>query len=271
MKHKLISSQQVIAKAIRDFNITIDNKYDAVEWIGDAIQEIGYHVRFINKIRKVKIENFKIQIPVDFFSLNYFFNKGKKVKYGNKQNTNDTIHWKGNTVRMNNYEDRIESSAPVLVIKHICDEVDKCGNTVDVKPADITYIEKHCSSQPCHLDYYYLNDNCGGYTTNIDEDYCYMYYRAFPLDDEGFPMVVDEILYVKALVHAILLRAIATGSKTQLPEFNYMLVHKLWEKAMVQASNHHAKFSEESFEAFARDWTNMSFRMKESYNQHNHY
>lgn len=270
MKYKLISSQEIIAKTIRDFAITIDNKYDAIEWIGDAIQDIGYHVGFVNKIKKVKIQDFKIDVPTDLFSLNYFFYKGKKVKFGNKEISNNDIHYRGNTVRMNNYADRIETAEPVLVIKHICDEVDKCGNTVEIKPADITYINTYCQEQPCHLDYYYLNDNCGGYVTNINDNFCYIYYRAFPLDKDGFPMVVDEILYRKALTHAVLLRAIATGSKTQLPELTYLLVGKLYEKYMNQASNHHAKFTEESFESFARDWTNMSFRMKENYN-HNHY
>lgn len=64
MKYNLVSSKRLIAKVYRDFHPS-NNAWviDAIEWIGEGLQFIGYNVGYTRKPIKVHIVDYKGIVP----------------------------------------------------------------------------------------------------------------------------------------------------------------------------------------------------------------
>ena len=70
MNYKFISSKEVIGKVFRDLKPKDAGwTYDAVEWIGEALDFIGYHGAFEKKVGEVAIADFRGEFPCDLYQL----------------------------------------------------------------------------------------------------------------------------------------------------------------------------------------------------------
>lgn len=263
MIYKYISCKEVISKTIRDYGLTSISDSDAISWVGDAVEKIGYHTTLVDKFAKVQVTSSgKIELPCDFFRLNYFLYNNQKLSYGNKSFINDVKYY-GNTVRMNNYDDRVESDSSDIYLKHIVEEVTECGE-VEVKPVDELFVHKIIKERTFpSKQYYYIDDNCGGYTTNVEDTFIIIFYKAFPVDEKGYPKIIDEIKYRTAVSQYIFLMMLQSGFKH--PVIDYPTAFTMSGKSIRQASSEHFKMTEEQHELFRNNWSNYIHRLKNEY------
>lgn len=242
------------------YGVTI-SKSDGIEWIGDAIEEIGYHVGFYNKIEKVSVINYKIQVPCDFISLNYFIYKGEKLTYGIP------------TKPVNTYEPSAEYNEVVSMFSNSTMKLELNDCCVDINQEEkeyhletlikrAKYLETELNYIPLSQTYYYTNSG-KGFGTNA-KDSVHIFYKAFPLDEDGYPLIINEVKYRNAITKFVLLCLLSNGYKH--PVLNYPTVLEESNQAIRIAANEHYKMNNEELDLFAGNWTNMLFRINETYN-----
>lgn len=257
MIYSLISSKSILSKIPSRFGIQIDSIPDCIEWIGDAISEIGYHIGFVNQIRKVKVTNYKIELPCDFHSLNYFVYNGKKLKYGFQEKEGN--RYENTTSELDEVMSMFNNSNLEITVNDCCIDVDAEDKEYSLEMLNkrVNNFVKPLATVTYHKDYYYTNSG-QGYSTNA-EGYIYIFYKAFPLDDEGFPMIVNEIKYRNAIMYFIV-KCLLTTRKH--PVLNYPTIKEESDSWIFKAANEHSKFTREDMDSFVSNWTNMLFRIR---------
>lgn len=261
MNYSLISSRSIIQRLINRYGITI-SKSDAIDWIGDGIEEIGYHAGFFNKIKKVNVVNYKIDIPCDFVSLNYFIYKGKKLNYGlPKSNSYPTLV---NAAEVDLVTNAIANSTIKLDLNSCCedDNLEEKVYHLDILEKRASYLTDSFKFTNVSEEYYYTNSG-DGYSTNA-KDEVYIFYKAFPIDDDNYPLIINEVKYRNAITHHLLLCALSNGYNH--PVLKYNEVKEESKKLNQVAANEHFKMTMQDMDKFAVNWTNMLFRISNNYN-----
>lgn len=65
-----ISVKEVIAKIYRDLNIEQEERWvDMVEWIAEALQKIGAHAQYLEKMVVLPVENYRATLPCDIHKI----------------------------------------------------------------------------------------------------------------------------------------------------------------------------------------------------------
>lgn len=266
MIYSLISSQTILSKIPSRFGIKIESIPDCVEWIGDAIGEIGYHIGFVNQIRKVKVTNYKIELPCDFVALNAIYYNGKKLKYGlpetNNRNTQST------TSEFDEVMSMINNSNLEIKLNDCCIDVnaEEKEYSLELLNKRVNHLLEPLRNIKYDTDFYYTNSG-QGYSTNA-EGYVHIYYKAFPIDEEGFPLVVNEIKYRNAIMYFIV-KCLLTTRKH--PVLDYPTISRESDLWIDKAANEHSKFTKDEMDKFAANWTNMLFRIRDDNTNTNFY
>lgn len=272
--YRYISSKAVIGKALMNFGITDSNLHsNALEWIGEGISEIGYHVGFINKWAAVSIQNHTLEYPEGFFRLNFVVYKGRKLLNGYRPNT---AHYKKSGGE--NPETSLELFKLLDAKKNVIDyQYNKiseddlyscrskdCNEIIDKDELDrlnkkIRILTKEVlgtSFGSCE-EYYVITEGC--IKTSVREGKAYVHYKAFPIDDYGYPLVLDEFKYKRALEYVIMERLMRSGYTH--PVLSYDRVAQDMKIYISKASNEHSKMTYERAQDFASNWTNMLFSL----------
>lgn len=97
MIYKLTSVKTVILQVVNDLGISdteipID---DFIEWIGKGLQHIGSYYQYTSKETVLQINNFKTELPCDFYKM-------QRMLYNDKYLSNNENIVSTNTVDMNN-------------------------------------------------------------------------------------------------------------------------------------------------------------------------
>lgn len=259
MVHGTVSSKAIIQQVQSGFGVMIESDEDVKEWIGDCIELIGYHVGFRNKIRKAIVENFIIHKPVDFFSLNYFMYDAKELR---KQSDSYRLAHTYNT--SSNSADTqpviLDRAYELLNLREdwCCEGRDVHDLARDIAK-NIQIIDIHQNRNTRNEYYITFGEN---WRTNIENDDkpLYIFYKAFTLDDEGFPMIYDEINYRMAVRWYTLLCMMNNGYRH--PTLSYEFVSLKSDNYIAKASNYGAKFSKGQKEQFILDWTSLDYGKK---------
>jgi hypothetical protein len=75
----------------------------------------------------------------------------------------------------------------------------------------------------------------GGIVTHLPSGTIRIHYDAFPVDDEGFPMVPDDINYLEAIQWWLMRSIILSG--TPHPSINFQMADQLWTRYCTKAQN----------------------------------
>lgn len=99
-------------------------------------------------------------------------------------------------------------------------------------------------------EYYYLIPNY--IVTSFESGTIKIYYDAFPVDDEGFPLMPDEVHYKEALTFYCLYKLLGRGY--QHPVFNYESAFNQWMYYKVRAINKGKNFTKDRLKMFEVNW-----------------
>lgn len=261
MLYKTISSKAVIGEVISRFGITDANiELDALEWVGYAIALIGTHANFINIVEEVEVDFYKIQYPCNFYQLNFIAHKGQKLKYGAGASYIQGGEQSDDPLVM----DLIKSVFVKRELATIIEETDACTpeaedlmnkeELLNTRIANLaSFVE---SSASCSRELWYSNNPSGNcYDTNIECGSVIISYKAYPLDKEGYPLILDEVKYRLALEWYIFRCICERGYRH--PVIDYSMADQKFNIALQQARNEHLKMTYEEVEDFTYNWTNM--------------
>jgi hypothetical protein len=217
MNYRHISTREVIGKVFRDLKPKNASwTMDAVEWIGEALDFIGYHGTFDHKSIVLNVTDHKAELPCDLYQLVQVAHNGCALVYGT-----DTTGYTA--------DHRIQSTP--------------AGNAVyttavgQTNPNDShdnpTFSLKFTSDRRDTNDYYVIN---GGFiVTSFEQGEITLYYTAYLTDQEGFPLVPDNI-YVKQALEWYIIRQMMMGGFVH-PVFNWEVADMKWGHYCVAAQN----------------------------------
>jgi hypothetical protein len=83
MIYNSISVKNILARVYRTFQLdSSDWVYDAIEWAGEAMEQIGHIGQYERKPAVLEIENFKANLPCDLVTLDLVWGDNGRIPYG---------------------------------------------------------------------------------------------------------------------------------------------------------------------------------------------
>lgn len=158
-----ISIKAVIANIYRDLGLSTELPTDdVIEWIGSALEFIGAYGQYEPKIAEFDIDEYKVKIPLDLYKLVYVTYNGYPLTFAGKHLGNNIF----------------------------------CPNCT-IPTQDINTTNGTLSTSGCGGATFYLNDTY--IITSIQTGKICLEYIAIPVDEDGYPLVPDNVSYMKAL------------------------------------------------------------------------
>lgn len=274
MLYKYVSAKVIIQQVMSRFGVTDGNlTYDALDWIGSGIGLIGTHANFVNTIEPVEIDFHKIPYPENFYQLNFIVYNGRKLNYGVKP-TYSNSHSSGYTSTDDPLVlELIKSVFAKRELVKVIDDAECCDqNTLDdlsskdqLLNTKIVSLMDFVGRANCyHGDEWFSNNPSGDcFDTSVECGTAYISYKAYPVDKEGFPMIIDEVKYKLALEWYVMRCLMENGYKH--PVFDYPTVNLQTETYIARAINEHLKPTYEEMDNFTEFWTNMIFRLRQNH------
>ena len=243
MIYKTISSQAIIQKIFRDLK-PADTSWttDAIEWIGEALDFIGFHAGFEKRVKELEVSSFRAEVPCDLYQLMAVEYEGLPLVYG----TDLTAYDKNRTTSMSP-----ESSQPAHTSARF---ETTTGVTQNSPTGESTFRQTRTTkNQRNGSEYYVINPNY--IVTSFEEGTIKLHYDGYPLDDCGYPMVPDNIYYKQALEWYIIRQMLMGGYKNE--NFNWQIADQKWGHYCVAAQNDAAYPSIDKMESFKNMWVRL--------------
>lgn len=246
MNYLLVSSKQVIGKVFRDLKPT-DASWtsDALEWIGEALDFIGYHGIFDHVATEIPIESHKGILPCNLYQLIQVEYDGRALIYGT-----DTTGYNADT-RTTSAEPANSQNIYTVAVAETNPTDDHTSPSFTLKfTRDVRFTD----------DYYLINN--GQIITSFEEGTVKLHYTAYPIDEDGYPQVPDNI-YVKQALEWYIIRQMMMGGYVH-PVFDWGVADRQWGHYCVAAQNDLAFPSIDKMETMK----NMFVRMVPMINRH---
>ena len=270
---------------------------DAVEWIGEALEHIGASSQLCLKKRVLNVEDHKALLPSDLYYINQVAVNNSvsptvsseletltsKVKalqstvkeyneklesevvkstdgtYTSNITTDDLAtydtQYKSNMLELNEINNRI------IVLEGIFFNVD--GSGVNLEPLSYGASTFHdgvhcdnCINEVSKSKESYIID-CDYIKTSFASGKVCLSYMAFPLDDECFPLVPDDISFKEAMFWYIFKQMLLGGWDKPTNRIDYNYADQKWRFYCTQARNA-ANFPDiDKMESFMNQWVRM--------------
>jgi len=204
---KTTSSKAIIRKIFRDLNPSSDNWVeDAIEWIGEALEHIGAAAQLEKKLCLVNIKDYKGALPTDLYYINQVavnssVNPSIATELDELLAKVDDIYYllENNPAQDLTYQLR-DFNSRIVVLENIYTSSETglvpLGYCTTNFPKDI-----HCptcaNTVTNYRDCYYIESDW--VKTSFQNGKVCLSYMAFPIDDDGYPLVPDDISFKEAM------------------------------------------------------------------------
>lgn len=168
------SIKTLIAKVYRDLDLKDEDRWvSMIEWAAEALQLIGAYSQFVPKTKDIAISNYRGSLPCDYY---------KMIQ-----------------VSLN--------GGPVLYASGSFDNTDGCADCLlKTDPINDPTLPQKTSFRAV----YTINDSY--IFTNFTNTQLCLSYLAIPVDDEGFPLMPEDVTYDEAVYRYII-------TKLYFPDF----------------------------------------------------
>jgi len=170
MVYKFESVKGIVDGLYRDFDSPQDLElWDIIEWCAEALELIGAGTQYVDRFVEMGITNHAIQLPCDFHTLMQ-------------------ISYKGRPLTLN-----VSTVGPGP-----SPDIDGLSNTWNTKDVSQDNFPQAANDpENGGLSSYYIQNNC--LVTSFEEGEVVMAYKAIQTDEEGYPMIPDDVYFRKAL------------------------------------------------------------------------
>jgi len=292
MIYKHTSSKSIIRKVMRDLKPNDDNWVDdAIEWIGEALEHIGTSAQFVTKKTVLNIKDNRVVLPSDLYYINQVaVNNSIKASIATELETltekvkdlktavqqyNSTLEddvangvttadlttydtqYKSNVLELNEINSRII----VLEGMFFNNQIDgTSANLVPLSYGSSTFPESihcvDCVNAVSNAKDSYIIDN-GYLKTSFASGQVCLSYTAFPLDEDCFPLVPDDISFKEAMFWYIFKQLLLGGWDKPTNKIDYNYADQKWMKYCSQARAN-ANFPDiDKMQSFMNQWVRL--------------
>lgn len=226
---KYTSVYEIIASAYRDFGIDEVIISDAIEWAGEVIELLNPPYELIEKVKVVLVDCGKAEIPCDLHSFNGI--KG---------------HVDKDASLIDECEFSINNFIPMIYSTDIYHTYDNSSSNCNNNQATYKLVDNHI-------------------IPNFDDGFLAISYKAIPVDDDGFPLIPDNIKFKNAVKYHIMWKlAFMKLVQGKISGQAYQIIERDRDWYIGAASNESQKPSMDQMESIKNNW----IRMIPKINQH---
>jgi hypothetical protein len=258
--YKTISSKVIIRKIMRDINPNGDNWIDdAIEWIGEALEHIGSASQLELKQCVITVKNHKAALPIDLYYINQvalnYTEEGVII-----QNQIDTLldrldHIINGGANYNYTVNEINSRLHVLESQFMQDHnlsvLTKCATTFPKTDDCPDCVNDNGLRIQC---YYTEADKI---KTSFSDGRICLSYMAFPIDDECYPMVPDDISFKEAMFWYVYKKMLLGNMNPSVNGIGYEYADMQWKFYCTQARNNANYPDIDQYESFMDQWVRL--------------
>lgn len=208
---KYITSREIIDKVFRDNGYTIEIPWqDALEWIGEAMELIAAPMQYIPRIYIGIVEDYRAKLPCDFHKQTQIAGSYGGCYPFPMIETSGSFHPTHETSCqmdsvLNYFNGVLNDPTSLNSAQEAPIGQDIAGNPVFEFDAGDFALNKNnvVLSNPDILNYNQYRLNNDFVFTNYKDGYVFLSYKAFPVDEEGFPLIPDHQRYKEAVTSFI--------------------------------------------------------------------
>ena len=268
--YKTISSKVVIRKIFRDLKPEKDNWIDdAIEWIGEALEHIGAAPQLCKKNCVIDVKDHKAVMPSDLYYINQVaINNSISSVNGTEL---DSLIAKVKELKaaiIDAQANNLEYSSTRSVLNEINSRIVVLENVYfktsnQLQPLQYGASNFHrsmhcegCVNENIQYEETYIVD-CGYIKTSFDSGKICLSYMAFPIDDDCYPLVPDDISYKEAMFWYIYKKILLSAPDFKNNGIDYSFAEQQWKYYCTQARNAANYPDIDRAESFMNQWVRL--------------
>jgi hypothetical protein len=268
--YKTISSKVVIRKIFRDLKPAKDNWIDdAIEWIGEALEHIGAAPQLCKKNCVIDVKDHKAVMPSDLYYINQVaINNSISSVNGTEL---DSLIAKVKELKaaiIDAQANNLEYSSTKSVLNEINSRIVVLENVYfktsnQLQPLQYGASNFHrsmhcegCVNENIQYEETYIVD-CGYIKTSFDSGKICLSYMAFPIDDDCYPLVPDDISYKEAMFWYIYKKILLSAPDFKNNGIDYSFAEQQWKYYCTQARNAANYPDIDRAESFMNQWVRL--------------
>lgn len=268
--YKTKSSKTIIRKIFRDLKPQDDNWIDdAIEWIGEALEHIGASTQLLQKQCVLTVKNHKVLLPTDLYYINQVAINNSVSPVSSKEL--DTLISKVKELQAEIADAQasgIEYSSTTSVLNEINSRIVVLENVYfknsnHMQPLQYGASNFHrsmhcddCVNENVNYEDTYIIDN-DYIKTSFESGKICLSYKAFPTDEDCFPLVPDDISYSEALFWYIYKKILLSKPDFKNNGINYGTAEQQWKYYCTQARNAANYPDIDRYESYMNQWVRM--------------
>lgn len=258
--YKTTSSKTIVRKIMRDINPVGDNWIDdAIEWIGEALEHIGASTQLEKKTCIVTIKDYKALLPNDLYYINQVAinTSQNEASLGNqidiiKDQLNDILSGGANAssqlnqvnARLHVLQEQYLATAETSILSY-------CGTNF---PRSI-HCENCVNENAVNVECYYIDTDY--IKTSFAEGKICLSYMAFPVDEDCYPLVPDDISYKEAMFWYVYKKMLLGRGELAQNGIDYVFADQQWKYYCTQARNAAVFPDIDRYESFMNQWVRL--------------
>ena len=261
--YKNISSKVILNKIMRDLKPNDGNWIDdAIEWIGEALEHIGATPQLETKNCVLEVSNYKVCLPDDFYLMNQVAtNTSVSADISNEiseisTKMTDIQETLASNPDQNLYSQLRDLGSRMIVLESMYFKDEDAMNPI---PYGSTTFMKSEDCEDCSENFlqdWYIIEN-GYIKTSFKSGNICVSYKAFPLDEDCYPMVPDDISYREAMFWYVFKQMLLGGYDKPTNKIGYDFADQKWRIYCTQARNSANYPDIDKYEAFMNQWVRM--------------
>jgi len=293
--YKHVSSKEIVRKVFRDMKPnTADFVHDAIEWIGEALEHIGAAPQLCRKQCVIDIKDHKACLPGDLYyinqvavnscvspsvdneldvlnkqidtlnadlgtyydSVNQLVSRSSDGRYVSSLTTDDINTF--DTRYKTNTEQLREINSRIGVLSNVYFSDGNCLSPLQYGASNF-HSSIHCdgcvNENVRYKDTYIID--CDHIKTSFATGKVCISYMAFPIDEECYPLVPDDISYREAMFWYIYKKLVLSGTPGRNPKIGYEYAEQMWQVYCTQARNAANYPDIDKYESFMNQWVRL--------------
>jgi hypothetical protein len=268
--YKTISSKVIIRKIFRDLRPGDDSWVDdAIEWIGEALEHIGASTQLEAKQCVLEVKDHKISLPYDLYYINQV-----SINTSITPATTTQIATIVSDIQelQTSIEAATEAGLDYTDTGNILNQLNSrlvvlqnsyFSDTSALQPLQYGASTFHssihcegCSNENASHEHTYIIDN-GYIKTSFESGTLCISYKAFPIDEDCYPLVPDDISYKEAMFWYIYKKLLLSYPKFKNNGINYTFADEQWKYYCTQARNSANYPDIDKYESFMNQWVRL--------------
>jgi len=268
--YKTKSSKTIIRKIFRDLRPKNDDWIDdAIEWIGEALEHIGAASQLCQKQCVLDISNHKTLMPSDLYYIN-------QVSINNSVAAVDSNELDSLITKVTELKDEIKSAkdsgvsydSTTAILHQINNRIVVLenayfNNSNQLQPLQYGASNFHksmhcegCVNENASSEDTYIVD-CDYIKTSFSSGKICISYMAFPIDEDCYPLVPDDISFSEAMFWYIYKKILLAKPDFKNNGIDYSFAEQQWKYYCTQARNAANYPDIDRYESFMNQWVRL--------------